>query len=248
MEYEDRLTIPTPEGVDLELTLAGVGSRFASALLDYLIQLAIIIALGLVLGLGIGLSPGSSGFAAAVWIVLSFLLFVGYDITFEVLAAGRTPGKRANGLRVVREDGGPVTFPISAARNVLRIIDILPGMYLVGILAILISRRNQRLGDLAAGTLVVRERRAMPPEPVRVYAARTTVPAPAWDTSAIDEVELAAVRSFLARRNGLTDDARTQLAHELAARLQPKVGGGAGLDADSPELFLERLVAAKLGR
>jgi len=116
--------------------LAGVGSRFAAAFLDYLIQLAIIIALGLALGLGVGLSPGTSGFAAAVWVVLSFLLFVGYDVTFEVLAAGRTPGKRANGLRVVREDGGPVTFPISAARNVLRIIDILPGMYLVGILSI----------------------------------------------------------------------------------------------------------------
>jgi uncharacterized RDD family membrane protein YckC len=249
MEYEDRLTIPTPEGVDLELTLAGVGSRFASALLDYVIQLVIIVALGLVLGLGIGLSPGANGFAAAVWIVLSFLLFVGYDITFEVLAAGRTPGKRANGLRVVREDGGPVSFPISAARNVLRIVDILPGMYLVGILAILISGRNQRLGDLAAGTLVVRERRALPPEPVRVYRAgepRAAAAAPAWDTSAIDDVELAAVRSFLARRYGLTDDARAHLARELAARLQPKVGGG--VDADSPELFLERLVAAKLGR
>lgn len=246
MEYEDRLTIPTPEGVDLELTLAGVGSRFASALLDYLIQLAIIIALGLVLGLGFGLSPGSDGLAAAVWIVLSFLLFVGYDITFEMLAAGRTPGKRANGLRVVREDGGPVTFPISAARNVLRIIDILPGMYLVGILAILVSRRNQRLGDLAAGTLVVRERRALPPEPVRVYRAAATTTAPAWDTSAIDDVELAAVRSFLARRHGLTDDARAHLARELTARLRPKVGGG--VDVDAPELFLERLVASKLGR
>lgn len=235
--------------MDLELTLAGVGSRFASALLDYLIQLAIIIALGLLLGLGLGLSPGSDGFAAAVWIVLSFLLFVGYDITFEVLAAGRTPGKRANGLRVVREDGGPVTFPISAARNVLRIIDILPGMYLVGMLAILISGRNQRLGDLAAGTLVVRERQALPPEPVRVFRAAdasAAVTAPAWDTSAIDDVELAAVRSFLARRHGLTDDARAHLAGELAARLRPKIGGG--VDADSPELFLERLVAAKLGR
>jgi len=228
--------------------LAGVGSRFAAALLDYLIQFAIIIALGLVLGLGIGLSPGSNGFAAAVWIVLSFLLFVGYDITFEVLAAGRTPGKRANGLRVVREDGSSVTFPISAARNVLRIIDILPGMYLVGIVSILISHRNQRLGDLAAGTLVVRERRALPPEPVRLYRAADAraATAPAWDTSAIDDVELAAVRSFLARRHGLTDDARAHLARELTARLQPKVGGG--VDADSPELFLERLVAAKLAR
>src|SRR5437868_3232179 len=163
MEYEDRLTIATPEGVDLELTLAGVGSRFASAIVDYLIQAAIIIGLGLVLGLGAGLSPDASGFAAALWTVLAFLLFVGYDIAFEVLASGRTPGKRMNGLRVVREDGGPVTFPISAVRNVLRIVDILPGTYLVGMVSILVARRNQRLGDFAAGTLVVRERKVAPP-------------------------------------------------------------------------------------
>jgi uncharacterized RDD family membrane protein YckC len=238
MEYEDRLTIATPEGVDLELTLAGVGSRFASALIDYLIQAAIIIALSLVLGLGVGLSPGSSGFAAALWTVLAFLLFVGYDITFEVLSSGRTPGKRLNGLRVVREDGGPVTFPISAVRNVLRIIDILPGTYLVGIASILVARRNQRLGDLAAGTLVVRERKVTPP-PLWLPAR----PAPALDTSGIDQLELAAVRSFLARRYELTADARIQLAAELAAKLRPKVGGAV---ADAPdEVFLERIALSK---
>src|SRR5436190_1353277 len=238
MEYEDRLTIATPEGVDLELTLAGVGSRFASALIDYLIQLACIIALGVVLGAGLGISPDAGGFAIAVWTVLSFLLFVGYDITFEVLASGRTPGKRMNGLRVVREDGGPVTFPISAVRNVLRVVDILPGMYLVGITSILISARNQRLGDLAAGTLVVRERKVAPP-PLWLPAR----PAPAMDTSGIGQVELAAVRSFLARRQKLTADARIQLAAELAAKLRPLVGGAT---ADAPdELFLERLAVSK---
>ena len=68
MEFEDRLTIATPEGVDLELTLAGVGSRFTSALLDYLIQLVILIALALVLGLGVGLTANQSGYAAAIWV------------------------------------------------------------------------------------------------------------------------------------------------------------------------------------
>lgn len=239
MEYEDRLTIATPEGVDLELTLAGVGSRVASALIDYGIQIAIIVALALALGLGVGLSPDASGFAAALWILLSFLLFVGYDIAFEVLASGRTPGKRLNGVRVVREDGGPVTFPISAVRNVLRIIDILPGMYLVGIGSILVSSRNQRVGDLAAGTLVVRERKVAPPPLWLPQRA-----APAMDTSGIDQLELAAVRSFLARRHGLTHDARVQLAAELAAKLRPKVGGAT---ADAPdEVFLERIALSRM--
>jgi len=245
MEFEDRLTIATPEGVDLELTLAGVGSRFTSALVDYLIQLVVLVALGFVLALGADVTPGSGGYAAAVWVLLAFVLFVGYDIAFEVLASGRTPGKRMNGLRVVRESGGPVTFPTSVVRNVLRLIDLLPGTYLVGIASILVSKRNQRLGDLAAGTLVVRERRALPAEPL-LPSYRRPVEAPAWDTSGIGVDELTAVRSFLARRDSLTANARAQLAHELAARLRPKVGGAVG--ADAPELFLERLAAAKAER
>lgn len=242
MEYEDRVAIATPEGVDLELTLAGVGSRFASALVDYLIQALIVVALALVLGLGFHLGPGASGFATALWIVLAFLLFAGYDISFEVLASGRTPGKRLNGLRVVRETGAPVTFPTSAVRNVLRLVDWLPGTYLVGMVAILVSARNQRLGDLAAGTLVVRERKPLPAEPILRSWGQTL----AWDTSAIDAAELAAVRSFLARRESLTTDARVQIASELAARLRPKVGGAVG--ADSPELFLEQLASLKTQR
>ena|ERR1700704_3913883 len=245
MEFEDRLSIATPEGVDLELTLAGVGSRFTSALLDYLIQLLILIALALVLGLGVGLKANQSGWASAIWVLLGFLLFVGYDVAFEVLASGRTPGKRLTGLRVVLENGGPVTFPASAVRNVLRLIDLLPGTYLVGIASILVSSRNQRLGDHAAGTLVVRDRKVMPAEPV-LRSYRSGVTAPAWDTSGIGADELNAVRSFLARRDSLTANARAQLAAELTARLRPKVGGGIG--NEPPELFLERLAAAKAHR
>ncbi len=245
MEFEDRLTIATPEGVDLELTLAGVGSRFTSALLDYLIQLVILIALALVLGLGVGLKANQSGYATAIWVVLGFLLFVGYDIAFEVLASGRTPGKRLNGLRVVLENGGPITFPASAVRNVLRVIDLLPGTYLVGIVSILVSSRNQRLGDHAAGTLVVRERKMLAPDLV-LRSYRGDVHAPAWDTSAIRADELTAVRAFLARRDSLTADARAQLALALASRLRPKLGGGVA--DEPPEIFLERLATAKSDR
>jgi uncharacterized RDD family membrane protein YckC len=244
MEFEDRLTIATPEGVDLELTLAGVGSRFASALVDYLIQLLILIALALILGVGIGVDPGGNGYASAAWVVAAFVIFICYDIAFEVLASGRTPGKRLNGLRVVRENGAPVTFTSSTVRNVLRLIDILPGTYLVGIGSILLSSHNQRLGDHAAGTLVVRERKPLPAEPaLRSYRR---VDAPAWDTSAIGPAEVTAVRSFLARRDALTWDARQQLAAELAARLRPRVGGATA--GETPELFLERLAAAKADR
>jgi uncharacterized RDD family membrane protein YckC len=207
---------------------------------DYLIQALVVMALA-VLFLILGLDPFSGSFAAALWTICSFVVFTGYDIAFEVLNSGRTPGKRLNGLRVVRETGAPVTFTTSAVRNVLRLIDILPGTYLVGIAAILATRRNQRLGDLLAGTLVVRERRTMPPE-VRISPS---VEAPAWDTSAISADELAAVLAFLGRRSELPAGARLQLAAEIAGRLRPKVAGA--LAADGDEMFLERLVAAKRG-
>lgn len=241
MVFEDRLTLDTPEGVQLELTLAGVGSRFTSALIDYLIQGVVLLFLGLILGLGASIDPGDGGFAAAIFYIAFFVVFTGYDVAFEVLNAGQTPGKRLNGLRVVHENGAPVTFSRSAVRNVLRLFDILPGAYLVGIASILASRRNQRLGDLAAGTLVVRDRRPLPTE---VRFAPTLV-APAWDTSAISQDESDTVAAFLARRYQLAYGARAQIARELAGRLRPKVGGS--VEAETDEIFLERLVAAKRG-
>lgn len=241
MVFEDRLTIDTPEGVPLELTLAGVGSRCTAALIDYVFQTLILVALGILLAV-LGLDPFSGAtFASAIWILWIFLVFWGYDIAFEVLNSGRTPGKRMNGLRVVRESGAPINFTTSTVRNVLRIIDILPSFYLVGISAILTTSRNQRVGDLVAGTLVVRERKVLPAE-TRISPS---IQVPAWDTSAIGADELDAVVAFLARRRDLPSGARMQLASELAGRLRPKVGGAA--EADGDEMFLERLVAAKRG-
>ena len=78
--------------------------------------------------------PSGGGFAAAIFVLCLFVLFAGYDVAFEVLNSGRTPGKSLNGLRVVRESGAPVTFGASAVRNVLRLVDFLPGWYLVGII------------------------------------------------------------------------------------------------------------------
>src|SRR5215475_7507529 len=242
MVFEDRLTIETPEGVPLELTLAGIGSRFASALVDYIIQGVILLALLLVLVYGAGVEPSATALSAALWTLGFFFVFWGYDVAFEVLNSGRTPGKALNRIRVVLESGAPVTFGPSAVRNVIRIIDLLPGTYLVGMTSILVTRKNQRLGDLAGGTLVIRERRTLPPE----LQVSPSVQAPAWDTSAIDSDELDAVVAFLARRHNLPAGARIQIAAELAGRLRPKVGGAVPGEGD--EMFLERLVASKLGR
>ena len=245
MRYDDRITISTPEGVDLELLLAGVGSRFASAIVDFVIQ-SVLLAAFAILTLGLG-TFGGGGLGFTIFTVLSFLLFAGYDIAFEVLASGRTPGKRLNGLRVVRDNGSPIGFLTSSVRNVLRLVDLLPTAYLVGIVSILVTSKNQRLGDLAAGTLVVRERGA---ELAPVVAAPAATAAGAvdvsWDVSAITAEELAAVRTFLARRRELTPGARSQLAAELSEALRQKVAGVPETVQGEP--FLEQLAAAKTAR
>lgn len=219
--------------MDVDLTLAGIGSRFLATMLDLLI-LAIVAVAGLLLSAAIF----DGGVLTLILSIGGFLLLFGYDVLFEVRANGRTPGKRAAGLRVVRDSGAPVTFLTSAIRNVLRVIDILPGVYGIAMISIFATRRNQRLGDLAAGTLVVRERTAAPAADADLAAERTY----GWDTSGVTAEDLAVVRSFLNRRATLNPGARAQLAAELAARLQTKVAGAPG---QSPEAFLESLLAAR---
>jgi hypothetical protein len=130
---------------------------------------------------------------------------------------------------------------------VLRLVDLLPGMYLVGIVSILVTRRNQRLGDVAAGTLVVRERtqhHAL--QSLRRTQAQPPPAADAWDATGVSAEELAAVHGFLARRYELTSEARYRLAVDLAGALRPKVVGAP--ESLGSEAFLEKLAAAKRPR
>ena len=243
MEYEDRVRIATPEGVDVELTLAGIGSRFIAALLDLLIQGSVLLASAFALGV---LGGNGTGLAQAAFSVIFFLVFFGYDVLFEVRSRGRTLGKRWTGLRVVRTGGRPITFVPSCVRNVMRVVDILPSFYAIGMLSIFVTARNQRLGDLAAGTLIVRERpggirqRPADEEPSAVHATD------GWDVSAVSAQDVGTVRQFLGRRGALEARARAELARELERRLRPRVAGAP--EHLEPEEFLERLAAAKADR
>jgi uncharacterized RDD family membrane protein YckC len=244
--YDDRISIETPEGVELELVLAGVGSRMVAALVDFAARTGILLALWIIGAVATG--DGAGGFFAAFAIVATFLVLFGYDVAFETLASGRTPGKRAAGLRVVRLGGEPVGFLTSAVRNLLRLVDAQPGfVHAVGAACVLFTRRNQRLGDLAAGTLVVRERRApLPAPPAGVPDFAVADRYAAWDVSTVTAFELVTVRRFLERRWQLDPAARHRLGWELAERLRPKV---AGAPPDlHPEQFLEALADAKAAR
>ncbi|HEX8102367.1 MAG TPA: RDD family protein [Solirubrobacteraceae bacterium] len=258
MEYEDRLRISTPEGVDLELTLAGIGSRFTAALIDLTLQILLIVALGFLL-VGVGsLTDGGTGSGSgdvggdseaigiAIVTLLTFLIWFGYDVLFEVRGGGRTPGKRLTGLRVVRASGRPVGFVTSAIRNVLRLVDFLPTFYALGVAAVFVSSRNQRLGDMAAGTVVVRDRKGGRTRAVTPLPAGPALDTGGWDVSAVTAEEVAAVRRFLERRPTLADGPRAALAAHLAGRLRGKVAGAP--EQAAPEAFLEALSAAKAAR
>jgi uncharacterized RDD family membrane protein YckC len=240
--FEDRLAIATPEGVEIELTLAGLGSRFIAAVPDFALQVVPMTIAWIVL------DPTENATGAALFVLIEFAVQLFYHVLFEVLGGGRSPGKRWTGLRVVRTGGRPVTFVRSMLRNVLRIIDLLPGFYLVGMLAIFITNHNQRLGDLVAGTLVVRDRHGDRRHGEAPVQLPTYDPGPAinWDVSAVSADDIATVRQFLARRYSIDARARAQIARDLAGRLRPLVGGAGGDDKD--ERFLERLVGAKLRR
>ncbi|HUR86454.1 MAG TPA: RDD family protein [Solirubrobacteraceae bacterium] len=241
MQYEDRITIPTPEGVALELTLAGLGSRAIAGAIDLVLKALVVLLLLLAVGTLIG--------SAALLLLLPVagLAMLLYDVGFETLGGGRTPGKRCSGLRVVRASGRPVDFASSMIRNVLRLVDGLPLSYVPTIVSIVLTRRNQRLGDLAAGTVVIRERHAAdarqwgpPVRPPNRAAAGAH-----WDVSAVPAQDLATVRAFLERRHGLAGDARARLAAQLDGALRPRVGGA---DESDPERFLEILYDAKRSR
>lgn len=245
MQYEDRVAIGTPEGVEVVLVLAGLGSRFIAQLLDWLIKGAVLIALLVVLAVVSSNGPAATALAIVMIITFFCALFV-YDIVFEVWGGGRTPGKRATGLRVVLAGGAPVTLTASAIRNLMRLIDLLPTVYLVGMISILATRSNQRLGDLAAGTIVVRERRGSLPGEAWTPARWVVEEARGWDVSGITEDEAATVARFIERRAQLPAESRDRISVQLAARLYPKVRGApTNLRA---EAFLERLLAAKRRR
>ncbi len=246
MELDDRITISTPEGVELQLQLAGLASRSIAGTVDLIIQLLAILALAYLTGA----STGGGNLNAVVFVIGAFVILLFYPILFELLARGRTPGKRLGHLRVVRDSGAPVDLQASAIRNLIRLVDGLALLYLPTVIFILATRRNQRPGDLAAGPLVIREN-----PPSKAGRASTATPgngaalaeaADGWDVSAITPEELATVRRFLERRESLDRAARYQLALRLASGLRAKVAGAPA--RTDPERFLETLAAVKASR
>jgi uncharacterized RDD family membrane protein YckC len=244
---DDRYTIDTPENIEFAYDIAGIGSRFLAAIIDTLVIGVALTILGIlvgVVGARAGLVPSTtSSVAAAVGAILSFLILWGYYIVFELVWNGQSIGKRAIGLRVVREGGRPITFVSSAIRNLIRIVDFLPAFYGIGVIVMFVDRRARRLGDLAGGTLVVKERRGVTLESLTAPVAQPAGPAqpPTLpNVHLLNDQDYNLVQEFLRRRGELGRDARIRLGAQLASGLQARLGVPQGGDA---ERFLQYVAA-----
>jgi uncharacterized RDD family membrane protein YckC len=240
----EKLTIETPEQITLEFPLAGIGSRFLAIAFDTLLQaaaLASLVFVALAAGLFMNAAGGPSFAVSRVWLTAIlifawFLIYTGYFAIFESIWNGQTPGKRLVGLRVIDASGGPVTVYASILRNLLRLVDQLPGIYAVGIISVLCTERQQRLGDLAADTVVVHERLE-----AGISAPASTPAIAALGAHKLETEDIILIDRFLARRGDLDSFVRRDAARKIAARMGEKLQVLAAIDDE--EEFLERLAA-----
>ncbi len=181
--------------------MAGIGSRFLALAYDTLLQILIGIGLLVILVLVSVAMPSSS--KTGIWFVafivlIYFVLYFGYFALFEIIWNGQTPGKRKEGLRVIKDSGRPMTPSESVGRNLMRIVDQLPAFYAVGIVSVLLSGQNKRLGDFVAGTI-------------------------AYGSERLTPEEFALIEAFLNRRSSLPGDVRFNMADQIAKQIRPKL-------------------------
>ncbi|MBX7173881.1 MAG: RDD family protein [Pyrinomonadaceae bacterium] len=268
IETEETLIIETPERVQLAFALASIGNRFLAVVVDHFIQFftIFVIAWTFISISGLGDTINEKGglytvaqemskWTIAIMIIVLFLIFAGYFVFFEWVWNGQTPGKRLMKLRVIREDGRPVTFWEALARNLLRLFDTFPGfvipVYSIGLVTIFMSNRDQRLGDLFAGTVVVRERTDEAPTFAETFSNPTADAAFrrvqkqtlfTGDLKGITDAEMEVVETFLRRRWDLSERQRIWMAWRVALPIMYKIKPGYSLQDFTYEGFLEELI------
>ncbi len=260
MSLNDTKTLITPEHVSVTYSLAGVGTRFAAVFVDTCIELALVVAPAALLVVAFAvpferlpvLERAMPSWLIAILIVAIFAIMWGYYIFWETIWNGQTPGKRMAGIRVIRDRGYPIDFRAAFVRNIVRYADFLPGFYGVGALTMFISKESKRLGDYAAGTVVVMDSRPAP----KVAGGQAAPPAyrvlgepSLLNLRAISREQFAVVERFLARRLELPPKARAEIARRIALGLLPVIGMVPPADDSCPyEQLLVELAAAYRNR
>lgn len=255
---DEFLNIDTPENVVFGYEVVGIGSRFMAALVDTTLILVLQLIANLTLFFIIAQTANGSdrldSFLIALFSLIAFILFWGYYIFFELRWNGRSPGKQLVGIRVIRQDGTPITLAESVIRNLVRLVDFLPGLYGVGLVTMFIDGQSRRLGDLAANTLVVRDqadvtleslRQTTRPTPPRFPAAESRVEAftLGWPIERLTENDIQLAEDFLQRYHDLAN--RNMLAGQILRRLLGRMDVPAHTVRPSETLsVIERIVRA----
>ena len=232
---ERSVTVRTPEAIAFYYELAGLGSRFLALFVDTIIQGVALVALVIISSLGARRAASLAtalhvshknleSTVVAVAILVGFCLFYGYFIAFEQYWNGQTPGKRALGIRVVRDGGYPVELAGSTIRNLVRIIEFTLGFYFISVISMLLSSENKRLGDYAAGTIVVRDRGFEVRDPSSWLRPGTDDQSGAHgEIIGLSQDERAVVDRYLARRHTLDPRSARAAAAAIAGALRPKL-------------------------
>lgn len=226
--------IETPENIVLERRLAGIGSRFLAGLVDNLLLALLYLILGLLLMGILSINPfnirqiGSlESIGLVLWFLAFFLIYWGYFCFFEWLTNGQSPGKKYIKIRVVKDGGGAITFTDIAIRNLLRVVDSLPGAYAVAGVCMFISRKTQRLGDLAASTVVISE------QPLEYSAKDGKKRGIQWEqeispeslrVTGLTPEELRLLHNYSLRRSELTLQARQRVLPKLILPILQRLG------------------------
>ncbi len=253
MPLEAEYRLETPENVEVHFELAGPGSRFCAMVIDSLLAWLIIfvlVLLAVLLGAGDAVDStlsavnreGPASWAMAVIIVVIYLVFTGYYIFFETVWHGQSPGKRSLNIRAIREDGTPMHLLEILIRNLLRVVDGLPVAYGLGGAVALFHPASKRLGDVAAGTIVVKEgeydyRAEADRKKIIPTTVATPLPGAAASNPELTAQERLLIDKFMQRRHELLPEARYQLSEKLAIPLFEKHGG----HYSHPEDYLYRL-------
>jgi len=225
--------VHTPDGIELEIELAGIASRATAAIVDLILLFGFWLAVGLalfsgqdILGEGIG-----SNFFLSVVILFLFLSYWGYGVFWELLMRGQTPGKRLTGLRIIREDGLPIGLRESLLRNLLKAIDMQPGItYCIGLVTAVRDSKGRRLGDLVAGTVVVVDtlKEVKATKAGAAWAARAeqgkTHQALRLPGGTLSSRHMVMIEQFLERRETLKPEVREQLAERIVNSIRDNLG------------------------
>ena len=255
MRFFNRVTLQTPESVELEFTLAGIGNRAYALLIDYialgLIQIGFLIAWAFlsiqlvnVIEDWAGNSDRLQLWLVAIVLLITFFIYVGYFVFFEALWQGQTPGKRYVKIRVIRDDGRPISLQQSTLRALLRPID---DSFFLGVFLIALSKREKRLGDFVAGTLVIQEEQPIVSATFSVSEQAQTLATQLKgeaDLSRLLPEDFAVIREYLQRSKAMTPQAKAELSRQLAHQVKEVIALEKVPKGVTAHLFLEAVYLA----